>query len=234
MRTAVQRNLLTVAALVAIMVAIKLFDMAFDPNHVYPGRLAAFPWVELAIVTGAGAIGAVLAARTAFISVLPPQGSARRALGWSAMFGLGLGIILALLDAWLRIGDINVGLPLAPLFYLWGGISQELITHFAPTAVIVGIASVFLATERPQRIVFWIVAIAMSALAALGMMSAFQNPAVPLDPQVAAAPMFIGSAVFVIELALFWMLARAGLLAALAMRLGFYAIWHIAWPALAY
>jgi len=234
MQPAIQRNLLTVVALLAVMVVIKLFDVFVQPEHVYPGRVAAFPWIELLIVAAAGALGAVMAARTSVVEVLPPRGDAMRVVGQAVLFGLGLGVLLAGLDAWLRIGDINVGLPLAPVFYLWGGISQEVITHFAPVAVVVGIASSFLTGARPTWGAFWIVAVATSALAAVGMMAAFQNPNVPLDPQVAAAPMIIAGAVFVIELALFAMLARGGLLASLAMRLGFYAIWHIAWPAFAY
>ena len=74
----------------------------------------------------------------------------------------------------------------------------------------------------------------MSGLAAMGMMGAFRNPDIPLAPVVASAPIFIGAAVFLTELALFAMLRVSGALAALAMRLGFYAIWHIAWPVLTY
>lgn len=233
MQHRVRRNVVIVLVLVGVMLAIKLFDIVVAPEHAYPGRTAAFPWVELLIVAVAGLIGAVLAARSAELTVAPAEG-ALAATGRALALGAGLGAGLAALDAWLRIGDINVGLPLAPLFYLWGAISQEIITHFAPAALAVGLASAFLPSARAQRVVFWLVAVAMSALAAAGMMAAFQNPTIPLSPQVATAPDVIGGAVFLIELALFAMLARSGLIAALAMRLAFYALWHIAWPALAY
>jgi len=233
MTRTLRRNLVAVLALLTVMLGILLLDIGIAPEHVYPGRTAVFPWLELLIVAGVGLLGAGLAARTELVAVLPPPG-APGLLVRAGAYGLGLGVLLALLDAWLRIGDINVGLPLAPLFYLWGAISQELLTHFGPVALAVGIASFFRQSNRAQRAVFWVVAVAMSALAAVGMIGAFQNPDVPLDPQLPIAPMVIGGAVFVIEVALFAMLARAGLFAALAMRLGFYAIWHIAWPALAY
>jgi hypothetical protein len=234
MQNVFRRNLLTVLALVGVMIAIKFLDLLLQPGHVYPGRTAVFPWIELLIVTAGGMAGAAFATRTVVIDLWPPGGEMPATPAKAMALGLGLGALLALLDVWLRIGDVNVGLPLAPVFYLWGAISQEVITHFAPAAIVVGVASFLFRSPRAQLTVFWIVAVAMSALAAVGMMGAFQNPDIPLAPQVAAAPMVIGAAVFAIELALFWMLTRGGLLAALVMRLGFYAVWHIAWPAFAY
>jgi len=233
MKPVVLRNVVVILALVAVMLLIKLFDLIVAPNHVFPGRVASFAWAELAIVAGAGLIAALLAAHTTVVHLVPPErpvATMARAL----LLGAGLGALLALLDAWLRIGDISVGLPLAPLFYLWGGIGQEILTHLAPAAIVVGLAGFVARDARVQTIAFWLVAAAMSAIAAAGMMAAFGNPDIPLSSTVAAAPMLIGAAVLAIELALFAMLWKRGFVAALAMRLGFYAVWHIAWPALTY
>lgn len=227
----IRRNVSFLAVLIGLMLMIKAFDVFVSPNHIYPGRTAAFPWIEIALTGGAGLVGAVLAARSPAVKVWPEGPHfALPALG----LGLALGVALAAIDAWLRIGDINVGLPLAPLFYLWGGISQEVLTHFAPVALVIGLLSFATASQRAQAAAFWAVALAMSVIAALGMMSAFQNPDIPLSQSTSAAPMVIGAAVLVIELALFAMMWARGLAASLLMRLGFYAVWHIAWPALAY
>lgn len=233
MPNTLRNNVVIVTALIAIMLIVKLIDIALAPEHVYPGRVAAFPWVELAITAGAGLIGAVLAARSPILRLWPAQDTGKTLLLTFAI-GAGLGAVLAAIDAWLRIGDMSVGLPLAPLFYLWGAVSQETITHFAPVALVAGLLTFVSDSRRAQSLAFWITATIMSALAALSMVAVFQNPDVPLHPAVAAAPMVIGAAVFLIEIALFAVFRAQGFIAALAMRLGFYAVWHIAWPLLAY
>lgn len=233
MKPAISRILAPLAGLVVLLVLIKLYDVLAVPNLVYPGRIAAFPWIEVGLAGLAALIGGVVAICSALVKVLPEPGRGRvhaRAVG----LGLVLGCGLSGLDAWLRIGDINVGLPLAPVFYLWGGISQELLTHFLPVAVVVGLLALAGARERLQRLGFVAVAVAMSGLAAMSMAAAFRLPDIGLVARVAAAPMLVAAAVFAIELALFEMFRRDGIVAALAMRLGFYAVWHIAWPAVAY
>lgn len=233
MKPAAIRAYATAASLVGILLVIKSVDILIDPEHVYPGRTAAFPWLELGIVTAALIISAGLSTRSELIRIWPGPPYAAR-LAQAAGLGLTLGVALAGLDSWTRIGDINVGLPLAPLFYLWGAISQETLTHFAPAAIIVGLLALFGAHHRGQVVGFWLVALIMSALAAASMAAAFQNPDIPLSTNVAAAPILIAAAVFAIELALFGVFRRWGFLAALVTRLAFYAVWHVAWPALAY
>jgi len=229
----ISRTYAPLAGLVGLLTLIKLFDVVVAPEHVYPGRTAAFSWLELGLVAVAALLGAMFAHRSALVQIWPKSSTLGPVLLAFAL-GLALGTGLAVLDAWLRIGDINVGLPLAPVFYLWGGISQEILTHFAPIAVVVGVLAIAGTSTRAQAVSFWVVALAMSSLTALGMAEAFQNPDIPLSANVTAAPIVIAVAVFVIELALFTAFRRLGFLAALATRLGFYAIWHIAWPAIAY
>lgn len=233
MSSAIRRNILIATAPVGIMLLVKLADLALSPEHVYPGRVAAFPWIELGLTLLAALLGAWLAARTDVVQ-LWPRAAAGRVFLLALALGAGLGAGLAGLDLALRIGDINVGLPLAPLFYLWGGISQETLSHFAPVAIIVGLVTLLTGSRTAQTVSFSIVAVAMALIAALGMASAFQNPDIPLNQTTPAAPILIGAAVFCVELALFAMFAARGFIAALVMRLGFYAVWHIAWPALAY
>lgn len=223
------------SALIGLLLAIKLFDIVVAPDHLYPGRTAAFPAIELGLAACAALAGGLVSGRSAVVRVLPRPGrDARRVWPWAVMLGAVLGCGLAALDSRLRIGNVNVGLPLAPLFYLWGGIVQALLTHFLPVALVVGLLAQLGAGQAPQRYGFAVAAVAMAGLAALGMATAFQMPDVGLVARVAAAPFWIAAAVFVIELALFEMFRRHGFMAALAMRLGFYAVWHIAWPALAY
>ena len=153
MRPDVRRDIFVGLGLLAVMLLIKVFDILVAPEHSYSGRVAGFPWLELALTLGLGLVGAILAARTDILRIMPanrPGATLARAL----IAGGILGAALAGLDAWLRIGDINVGLPLAPIFYLWGAISQEILTHFAPTAIVVGLVIHVLPSTRAQAFAF--------------------------------------------------------------------------------
>lgn len=47
----------TFLILIGIMFVIKLFDIVFSPNHIYPGRIASFSWIEIGLAFILGYIG---------------------------------------------------------------------------------------------------------------------------------------------------------------------------------
>lgn len=112
----VRRNLIIVLALVGLLLLIKGVDLAVAPNHVYPGRLASFGSPELAAGVVAGLLRAWLAAHTEVVR-LGVVGRPRATLLSARLTAAALGAAVALLDALLRMGDINVGLP--PLWWDW-------------------------------------------------------------------------------------------------------------------
>ena len=43
--------------LIGIMILIKLFDIIFNPNKIFPGRTAVFSWLEIGITLFFGGLG---------------------------------------------------------------------------------------------------------------------------------------------------------------------------------
>ncbi len=229
-----KKDTLIILTLFFIMFIIKLFDVFFSPNHIYPGRIASFSWIEILAVFTLGYIGLAISRRIKLLEVFNEKESKKNTLLFPFLIGLGLGVVFISFDFVFKIGDINVGWPLSGPFYLWGAISQEIISHFFPVLLLTwGISALFFRNKYKNKI-YWAIAFLLGLAGSIGMISAFNNPNIPLNESFNFVPYVIGLMVFIGELVIFKILKKYGLISAIFTRLGFYMIWHIIWPIVFY
>lgn len=227
------QNFRILMSLVAIMAIIKIYDLILDPNRIYNGRNAVFPLNELIAVFVFGIVGLMMYHRLGLPGFIKGLNKGRVLL-LSFTTGLGFAIIFVIFDSFARIGDMSVGLPTGMFFYLWGAISTEVIMRlfaFSFLAYIIGV--LFMKGKHEDR-VFSVVASIISLISAIMMILAFFNPITGLNNPGNIMLGILGILVFVSELYAFSLFKKYGLVSTLIYRIGFYLVWHILWPIVAY
>jgi hypothetical protein len=224
----------TFLLLIGIMLIIKLFDIIFLPNHIYPGRIASFPWIEITLAFILGYIGIRISDKVEIPSMWDSKVSNKNRFLVPIVVGIFLGIILITFDYYARIGNMSVGFPLSILFYLWGGIYSEAVLHLFPVALLVFLFSNKLLKGRYNKEVYWIFSVLLGLFSAFGMMMAFSIPGVPIHASSVYVIYSIGFLVFITELTVLYILKKYGFISAISTRLSFYLIWHIIWPLIFY
>jgi len=184
-------------------------------------------------VTGICAVGAVLLfvlwRRDGFDVVRSqPAPGLLRAAGLASLFGL---VVIAVDFAIVHPADMNVPFPQSLLFYPVMALMVEILFHALPLALLLTIAMPLVPSNlRPV-----IVPIGLVIVASLE--PSYQLAAALTGAPVAGAPYTYTSAtlafdsaqVFAINLSQLWLFRRYDFMSMCAMRLVYYAIWHIAW-----
>ncbi|MEZ4589340.1 MAG: hypothetical protein R2909_23440 [Gemmatimonadales bacterium] len=182
------------------------------------------PVVATAIVATIG-IAAILTLRRGgwFVLAGPPNRA-----------GLRLAFLLATLFAVGAIGfdllarfprGINEPLPVAAGFYPLMGLVAETVFHLAPLALVLGIGGRVWPDRREGLVLAAIVV-------AAAIEPAFQVRAGLAAGRLSGTDLFVVPHVLGFNLAQLWLLRRYDLLSMLALRMGYYLYWHLAWGAL--
>lgn len=220
----------TFLTFILIMLLIKVLDTAINPVHVFPGRTASFPIIELVAVVLCGYISLILSSKIYLPEMWTDSVSDRQRLVYPFIIGITCGLAFWVFDYYARIGDMSVGFPMSLPFYLWGAVSTEILMHIFPFTVIL----YFSRNARHKDTIFYSVAFLLSGLAAMSMAAAFSIPDIPITASSNYIIIIAGVMVFITELLIMYLYKRYGMLAPVSMRLGFYVMWHIIWPLLFY
>ncbi len=216
------------------MIIIKLFDLIFNPNKVFPGRTAVFSFLEILIVLFFGGIGLLCYKKIGLPEFLNKKFKTKKAILISIGLGLGFALLFAIYDSIAKIGDMSVGLPISILFYIWGAIASESIFRLFAIGCFSWFFGNLILRKKYNKQVYWILAVIFSGIAVFSMLSAFSIPDVPLNRPNDSLFIVLGCLVFVSELAAFKLLKKYGFLSPLIFRLSFYLIWHMIWPVVFY
>lgn len=228
------KTIKTVLSLSFVMILIKIFDILVSPNHFFEGRIAYFSWIELLLVLVLGLIAGKLSVNTNIPNMWDDRIENRKRFLEPLFIGILIGIIFVVFDSFLKIGDISVGWPLSPIFYIWGAISQELLFHFFPMVVLIWFFVNKLFKGKYYNQIYWSAAAILSLTSAISMFLSFGNPMISLVAKYIFVPFLIGIIVFITEMILFGMMKKYGFISSLFARLGFYSIWHVIWPVIFY
>jgi len=224
----------TFLALVGFMILIKFFDLIFDPNKIFPGRVAIFSWIEILIVLFFGGLGLICYKKIGLPKFWNEKFKTKKSVFSSIGLGLGFALVFVLYDFVARIGDISVGWPLSPVFYIWGAISAEATYRLFAIGCFSWLFGNFILKKRYKVQVYWVFAIIFSGIAVFSMLSAFSIPEVPLVKPSMCLFVLLGGLVFVSEMVAFKLMKVYGFLSNLIFRLSFYSVWHVAWPIIIY
>lgn len=225
------RNFAAYGGLIVLMTGAQFAILATYPSSSQADT--QFTWVGLAFVAVLGLIG------TAFTSIgaLPGLWPAERSL-WARLvkpLGLGgaIGVAAAISDGatgWgaelakaLNRPGLHLAWPMSAPIYTQGAIVLTILYFLVVIPPVTWLASTWLMRGKGLDVVYWILALPLAGLDAWlhGDLSVVQS---------VGAPAAVNTAVdLAVGLAQAWTLRRSGLVAAVLVRLGFYAVWHIAW-----
>jgi hypothetical protein len=198
-----------------------------------PAQAKVFEWPFLALWTALGSLGVFLSERTGLPSPWE-KGDARRRLLEPAIWGFALGILAVITDAatgWshavaakMGLPSIHIEFPASALVYPGGAIIVEILYRLFPIPVLLWLLTRIPALRKRESAVFWTLAALTSFLEPLG------DLALRSQGFVTMAGVFAQD--YALNFLQAWTFRRRGFLAAIVVRVAFYAVWHVG-PSLA-
>jgi hypothetical protein len=218
-------------ALFCYVVAVKLAVDAFLPQAIAAeDQRNAFAWPVLALVAALGAIGAALAPGTGFPAAESVLSAPRRGLLLPAAIGLAIAAVEVVFDVttgYSRLLNAAHGIerqytdfPSMLLVFTAFAIYVEPIYRLLPIPLLLWLISGLALRGRWQVPVFWVLAVLFSLFEPLNQASVV--PGVPFAWWAFDLGLGFG---FNLTQALFF--RRYGFVASIAVRLGYYLLWHV-------
>lgn len=218
-------------ALFCYVVAVKLALDAFFPQaFAAEEQRSAFAWPTVALVAALGVVGAALAARTGFPAPDTALAAPRRGLLLPAAIGVGIAALNVAFDlttgasralnAAHGVGQLYTDFPSMLLIFTAAAVYVEPIYRLLPIPLLLWLVSSLALRGRAQAPVFWALAV---------LFSLFE----PLDQArvVTGIPFawwaFSVAEGFGLNLTQAVFFRRSGFVASIAVRLGYYLLWHV-------
>jgi len=217
--------------MVAALLVCKVVFAFLPVNYYLRDQASAFAWPTLIGIALAGFVGLLLAPRAGFPDMWDERVSNTRRFVLPAADGVvyGLGTVFAL-DL-LNPSDVHIAFPASILFYTYGAIFLEIFLRlFGLTLLTWMLAASAGAVRLPRSddIGFWIANVVVS----------LYEPMPYIQEQLAKTPTrgdpgiwihWAFEPLFLANLLTGYIYRRFGFLAAVVLRLSFYAIWHVAY-----
>lgn len=229
-----RNNFICYALLLAVLIVVH-YVIEFFPNiEMLQSQKSLFSWKAIGIIGMLGLISVYVLNLTG----LKKLWDADVKLKYKVFVPIGIGLLLGLLQsvydyftgasgeiaACMGLGDIHIDFPFSIPMYVGGAIIVTIIYYLIPISVLVFLLSTKLLKGKAEHIVFW----------TIGLLIAFYepltNPGMSVIQQVGIVAIPLSVSVLVFNLTSIVFIRRYGFIAALFLRLGHYAIWHILYP----
>jgi hypothetical protein len=218
--------------LVAFLIVVRLAVYTFYPNAFNdPEQASFFGWSALAVLGVLGLVGVYFAHLTGFPAAWGLEEPVRR---WLAPIAIGLvfsavyiGLdratgFTALTNAHHGVTTQFVGVVPSILIFSGGAIISELVFRLFPIPLLLWLISRVAVRKRWPEQIFWVLAVLTSLLEPVSQYSFFFGSAAGVGVAVIGAG-------FCLNMAQAGFFRRYGFLSAIAVRLAFYMVWHVAY-----
>jgi hypothetical protein len=224
------RNYAAYAVLAACLIAVHFVIAAFPGATRAASQAAVFSWLGLAIIIPVGLLGVLL------LNLTPLRGLWDAELGWNEKvwrpltIGVLIGALMTgtdLLTGWTRIvaarmnlPSIHIEFPLSVPIYFGGAILVSVLYFLSLLPFLYWLIAVRLRQNRREPLTFWLIAMPFVLVEPLT-----NRPGgfAELDWRMLAG--FFEDVL--LNFTQIWFLRSAGFVAAILVRIGFYAIWHV-------
>jgi len=217
-------------ALMGHLVLVKIIITFFPASFRSAAQTAVFDWPFLGVVTIAGLIGIWFAHRTGFPDAWDKEIPNRQRFLIPVLLSLGISLPLVAIDLLTHFTTIlaaqhgqpreNIAFPASVLIYPGGAVIVEVFYRMFLVPLLLWLVSNVALSGRWQVQVFWALALLTSLIE-------------PLTQDMDLLQFGVGlmAAVFLLDYALnltqATLFRKYGFLAAIVMRVAFYAVWHI-------
>ncbi len=214
------------------------FALGLMPAINVPLVAGEFAWKNIAALGLLGLLGAWLSSRTGFPDALAANISNRQRLFLPLLLGMGIALLevgVELITHGTRLlaadlgGQFNVNFPASLIVYPSGVPMIEAYYRLFPLPFLLFVISNLILRKRGQAATFWVLAIILSLLEPLSQMGSValsQSSRLPAGWEAMVIPAAVLT--YALNLSQAFAFRRYGLLASVAIRLGEYLIWHIA------
>ena len=217
-------------ALMGYLVLVKIIITFFPASFRSVAQAAVFDWPSLGVVTIAGLIGIWFACRTGFPDAWDKEIPNRQRFLIPVLLSLGISLPFVAIDLLTHFTTIlaaqhgqpreNIAFPASVLIYPGGAVIVEVFYRLFLVPLLLWLVSNVALSGRWQAHVFWALAILTSLIEPLTQdMDLFQFGVVLM-----ASVFLLDYALNLTQAVLF---RKYGFLAAIVMRVAFYAVWHI-------
>jgi hypothetical protein len=232
-RSSAVTNYLALALLIAVLVGVH-YVVASDPNATRSAAQAAvFTWQGVGIVAAIGLVGTFFLNMTPLPGMWPPRLGLGRKLVTPVLVGLVLGVAEVVTDmqtGWggemarqLKLPSIHIPWPLSVPLYTGGAILVSIVYFLLLIPLVTWLVSGKLLKGKGLEATYWLIALPCALVEPLT-----QGDFTAIGKYGTPAALFAGEDTLV-NLAQVWFFRRAGFLAAVFVRIAFYAVWHIGW-----
>jgi uncharacterized integral membrane protein len=226
-----KRSLATYGVLVAILVVCKLVFVFSPVSYYLRDQAAAFAWPTLLGIVAAGFAGLLLAPKAGFADMWDERVSNSRRFTLPVVDGIVYGLVTIVALDLLNPSDVHIAFPASILFYTYGAIFLEILLRlFGLTLLAWVLAAIAGAVKLPRAsdASFWIANVVVS----------LYEPMPYIQEELAKTPTrgdpgiwihWAFEPLFLANLLTGYIYRRFGFLAAVMLRLSFYAVWHVAY-----
>ena len=208
--------------LIVYLVIAKILLGFIPVTYSDPSQATIFQWSSIAVLTAAGLTGGWLADRSGFPCAWARNISNRERIVIPAMIGVALGILSLGINSALHLPKLDVAFPASIFVYSAGAIAVEVFYRLVPISLFLWLISTVLLRNRGQEVIFWILAVLLSALEPVAQGRAL------MEMSVSGLPLALTLLViYAANLIQAYFFRKYGFLASLAMRISYYAIWHV-------
>lgn len=218
--------------MIAILFGAKAIEVLVGVEYNIAGQQV--PIAGLLLYAVLGAAGVSLAHRSGFPTMWQQEISNKTRFALPVAMGVLIALGMVGTDFWLRAQGYpqlpQTQLPEGLLVVIIAGISEEIALRLFLIPLVVWLVSNLLLGGRWQKQVFWAAAVLAAILYAMLTMGALISSV--STAVISAAPPFylLGlPTIFLYSLFAAFYLRRAGFLAVLSLRFGFYFVWHVLW-----
>jgi hypothetical protein len=222
-----KRAWLTYAALVGILVAVKLFFVAVPTTFPGADQATAFSWPLVLGISVAGAIGLLLSPHANFPDPWDPTVSDAQRFGLPLVEGFAYGLVTVLRDM-AQPANVHLAFPASVPFYVFGAVFLEVLLRLFGLTVLTFLLWKAFLRGRAYGLAFW----------TANILVALYEPLPFIKEELAHAGHLAGPGIlvnwafqplFLANVLTGYMYRRYGILNAVTLRLAFYAIWHVAY-----
>jgi len=223
------------AVLIAALIIIRYIIILGPDTPMLQSQKALFSWGAIGIIALLGFMSVYLLNLTGLKKLWDTDVGIKNKIVIPLLVGLLLGSLQSVYDMFSGAGNqiatsmglegIHIAFPYSIPVYLGGAIIVSTIYYLIPLSIIVYLVSRLILKGKAEATVYWTTAILIAFYEPLN------NPGISIIQEVGLVALPLSISVLIFNLVTMLFIRRYGFIAALLLRIGHYAVWHIIYPA---
>jgi hypothetical protein len=234
MNTQTRNDLICFGLLIVALIIVRYVIVLGPETSMLQSQRSLFSWQAIGIIGLAGLAGVLMLNQTGLRKLWDTGVGTGRKTILPFAAGLLLGAIQSTYDFFTGAGDkiaasmglegMHIDFPFSIPIYTGGAIIVSTMYYLVPISLVVFLLSTKILKGKAEGTVFWTVGILIAVFEPL------TNPGISVIRDVGLVALPLSLSVLVFNLAAIYSIRKFGFVAAIFLRLGHYAVWHVIYP----